>query len=269
MTARLFAICLASALVIPAFGQTTLVPFAEMKVNGLIGGVQKGRWVAPDRAAKMMKEETEFVLVGKSGIEEGGVSLGKLIPPVPNEPCDDFYTVELELEMDEGVAIGSNAKWKLMPRMPKELSTVNATYKTIVASFLKGKGIVKPQVKITRVMRIDLDGDGTDEVLISATHYKQGTLPSAAKGDYSFVILRTSRGKAVTNHLLSGEFYTKAEEFGAPNQHDISAVADLNGDGKMEIILNGFYYEGDFTSVFEMKNGRPVEVKELGTACGV
>lgn len=250
-------------------GQTRFVPFAEMKVGGLIGGLQNGRWVRPAEAAKLMKEQTEFVLVSDQGIEEGGVTLGKLIRPTAEEPCDDFYAIELELEMDSGIAIGSNATWKIMPRMPKAISVDNAVYKRVVANFLKNKGIRNPQVRIIQAIRIDLDGNGADEVLISATHYNEADLPRAAKGDYSFVLLRTSRGKAVTDHLLIGEFYLKPEEFGAPNTHQVSAVADLNGDGSMEVILSGYYYEGSFASVYQLNGGRPVEVKELGAACGL
>jgi hypothetical protein len=252
-----------------AGGQTTLVPFIEMRIGGVIGGVQNGRWVAPDRAAKLMAEQTEFVLVGDSGVEEGGVTLGKLIQPTANEPCDDFYAVETELEMERGVGVGSSAKWKLTTRMPKTISPDNAVYKNIVANFLKTKRISNPRVKIAQAMSVDLDGDGTNEVLLSATFYKTTDVPRTAIGDYSLVLLRTTRGKAVTNHLLAGEFYLKAEEFGAPNTYQISAIADLNGDGRMEVILNSFYYEGNSAFVYEMKNRRPIEVKELGAGCGV
>jgi hypothetical protein len=252
-----------------AYGQATLIPFVEMKIGGVIGGVQNGRWVAPDRAAKLMKEQTEFVLVGDSAVEEGGVTLGKLIQPTADEPCDDFYAVETELEMERGIGIGSTAKWKLTPRSPKAISPDNAVYKTIVANFLKSKRIRNPNVRITQAMSVDLDGDGTNEVLISATYYKQADLPRTAIGDYSFVLMRTARGRAVANHLLAGEFYLKPEEFGAPNTYQISAIADLNGDGRMEVVLNSSYYEGNSAFVYEMKNARPVEVKALGAGCGV
>jgi hypothetical protein len=86
-----------------AYGQTAFVPFVEMKIGGLIGGVENGRWVSLQRAAKLMKEQTEFVLIGRNGVEEGGVTLGKLIQPTANEPCDDFYAVETELDRPIGL----------------------------------------------------------------------------------------------------------------------------------------------------------------------
>ena len=219
----------ASAMAVYASGQSTLVPIVEMNSGGLMGGVLNGRWYAPDPAVKFMGTKIEFVLVGEKGIEEGGVSLGEL--QIPEERCEDFYPVEFESKMNSGVAIGTNAKWNFMPRKPKEISTQDATYKTIVANFLKAKGISKPTVEITRALRIDLDGDGREEVVISAMHYNEGLSPSAEKGDYSLVLLRKLTGKTVTTHLLAGDFYTKPVEFGAPSRYGISAVADLNGDG--------------------------------------
>ena len=108
-----------------------------------------------------------------------------------------------------------------------------------------------------------------DEVLISATYYKGGLSSSANVGDYSFVMVRKAVGKIVTNHLLVGDFITKRIDFGAPTENAISAIADLNGDGKMEIVLNGSYYEGDFAGAFEMKAGKPAKIKEFEIGCGV
>ena len=82
-------------------------------------------------------------------------------------------------------------------------------------------------------------------------------------------MVRKAVGKVVTDHLLEGDFILKKVDFGAPTENHISAIADLNGDGKMEIVLYGFYYEGDFASACEMKNGKPVKIKEFEIGCGV
>ena len=49
--------------------------------------------------------------------------------------------------------------------------------------------------------------------------------------------------------------------------HNIYALADLSGDGKMEIVPETSYYEGNWKQVFEMKNGKPLKVLE--TECYV
>lgn len=248
-------------------GQSSIVPIVELHNRGLLGGVQNGRWLAPAKVAPKMNPETEFVLVGRNGVEEGGVALGKKAEQ--EDVCQDYTRMELELEQHDGVAIGSNAKWNPIPRMPKPIDVNSSAYKTVVTKFLARKGIARPVVKITEAHRIDLEGDGVEEVVIAATNYKNGLSSSAARGDYSFVIVRKVVGKVVTDYMLEGDFVLRPITFGAPNEHHISAIADLNGDGKMEIVLYGFYYEGDFSSAWEMKNGRPVKIKEFEIGCGV
>ena len=247
--------------------QSTMVPIVELTHGGLLGGVQNGKWIASTKAGPAIKEEIEFVLVGWKGVEEGGVTLGK--KGEKEDVCSDFTRFEFDLKQDTGVAIGSSAKWNLVPRIPQAIDAGNATYKTVVTNFLRKKGIAKPVVKIREAFRVDLEGDGVEEVVLSATYYRKGLSSNAAVGDYSFVIVRKAVGKTVTDHMLEGEFVLKKVDFGAPNEYHVSAIADLNGDGKMEIILNGSYYEGDFAGAFEMKNGRPVKIKEFEIGCGV
>lgn len=249
------------------YGQTAVVPIVELKFRGLMGGVQNGKWVAPTKMRSSLESETEFVLVGWNGVEEGGVTFGK--KGEQEDVCQDFTRFEFDLKQDHGVAIGTAAGWNPVPRIPKTIAPDNALYKRVVTNFLRKKGIVRPVVRIKEAFRVDLEGDGVEEVILSATYYKNGLSSSAAVGDYSFVIVRKSVGKVVTDHLLQGDFVLKKVTFGAPTENHISAIADLNGDGRMEIVLYGFYYEGEFASAFEMKNGKPVKIKEFEIGCGV
>lgn len=255
------------SLVATSVGQSTIVPVVELSHRGLLGGVQNGKWIAPTKVAPTMSAETEFVLVGWRGVEEGAVTLAK--KGEKEDVCPDFTRFEFELKQDTGVAIGSIAKWNLVPRIPTSINASNSTYKTVVANFLRKKGIARPVVSIKEAFRVDLEGDGVEEVVLSATYYKKGLSSDAAVGDYSFVLVRKAVGKVVTDHLLEGDFIVKNVDFGAPNEYHISAIADLNGDGIMEIVLNGSYYEGDFAGAFELKNGKPVKIKEFEIECGV
>ena len=49
-----------------------------------------------------------------------------------------------------------------------------------VRDFLKARGIADPKVRIIRILRVDLEGDGEEEVLINATNYF-----AEDKSDYS------------------------------------------------------------------------------------
>ena len=247
--------------------QTRIVPIVELRTRGLLGGVQNGKWVAPSRLAPKVGSSFEFVLVGPLGVEEGGVTLGKR--GEAEDVCQDFFRFEFELEQEQGVAIGTSAKWDPMPRRPQKIDSNTAAYRSVVTNFLAKKNILRPVVKIVEAYRVDLEGDGVDEVILSATYFKNGLSSSASAGNYSFVLLRKANGKIVTDHLLKGDFVTRRIDFGAPTENRISAIADLNGDGKMEIVLNGAYYEGEFAGAFEIRGGKPVEIKEFEIGCGV
>ena len=68
-------------------------------------------------------------------------------------------------------------------------------------------------MKIENILRVDLDGDGEDEVLISATNYfdKKNRVPMRSPaGSYSMVLLRRVVAGKVETQLVEGEFHPKA-----------------------------------------------------------
>ena len=152
------------------------------------------------------------------------------------------------------------------PRGVRSQSTTQSVYINAVAAVLKDNGIANPTVRITQLLRVDLDGDGVTEVVLTASSYVNGVGPSAQAGDYSLVLLRKVINGQVQTTLLEGDFYTEAAEFAAPNDFNVTAIADLNGDGNMDIAVHGEYYEGAWTSVYEVKGSTVKEV--LVEGCG-
>ncbi len=78
--------------------------------------------------------------------------------------------VSLSSKPKDGV-IGLAATWNALPRRPVIADATQSVYVEAVRDFLKTRGIADPKVRITRILRVDLDGDGEEEVLISATNY--------------------------------------------------------------------------------------------------
>ncbi len=156
-----------------------------------------------------------------------------------------------------------------MPRTARASDKTQAVYVKAAHDFLVSNGIAKPVVKITQLLRIDLDGDGEDEVLLSATNYpgEPGESPqSAVAGNYSFVLLRyLVDGKAQTK-LIEGEFYPKASESQTPYRYEVSGLLDLDGDGRLEVIVYSAYYEGATVTVWRFGAGKLHKVLEIG--CG-
>jgi hypothetical protein len=89
----------------------------------------------------------------------------------------------------------------------------------------------------------------------------------ANPGDYSLVFLRrVVKGKVVTS-LIEGDFFPKGLAFGAPGEQRVGAVLDLNGDGVMEIVLFGRYYEGDWVTAYRLEGDKLIKIFSAG--CGV
>jgi len=152
----------------------------------------------------------------------------------------------------------------------RENPSWQSVYVEAVRDFLKSHGIADPKVRITLILRIDLEGDGEDEVLINATNYfsRRDEVPMHApkRGSYSIVMLRRVVAGKVQTQLLAGELYSKADASNAPNIYKIPAVLDLNGDGKLEVIVHSFYYEGGQTTIYRCEPDK-IEAA-LSVECG-
>jgi hypothetical protein len=150
--------------------------------------------------------------------------------------------------------IGLAASWNALLRKPIIADTTQPVYVQAVRDFLKSRGIADPKVRIKRVLRIDLEGDGEDEALIEATNYfsERDEVPMDApkRGSYSIVILRRVTAGKLRTQVVAGEVYPKPDQSVARNVYKIAAVLDLNGDGKLEIIVQSFYYEGGQTTIY-------------------
>lgn len=261
---------LSAVLLAPALSVTAAEPaaFIELPYLHVIGGHAEGQWLNTQKAGTAIKPGTEFRCFTLKG-ESGKVIVKKSAPM--EDVCTDVWVAETEPELDtRGIAVA--AAWNPMPRMVKSSATTQEVYIKAVSTILAGQGIRNPVVKITQVLRVDLEGDGEDEVLLSATNYRStqglGSVPtSAGAGNYSFIALRRLVDGKVVTQILDGEFYEKAKEFNAPNVHEVGAILDLDGDGRMEIILHSQYYEGGATTVWELDAKEAVKVLEVG--CGV
>lgn len=241
-------------------------PLVDLDSGMLLGGSVGGRWVKATALARSMKGGESYRTYGARRL--AGSARGTK-PESQGAPCDD--TLFLKVAPDKGeLAVG--ASWNAMPRAPQVMSLDQPVYRGAVASWLKQHGIARPVVRLQQVWRVDLDGDGEAEVLVSAVNH-QGraadfdNVSSASRaGDYSVVLLRKMVGGALKTMVLDAEVFPKARTFNAPNIARIAGIVDANGDGKMEVVLRGRYYEGNWVLVHEVRGDKAVEV--LSEGCG-
>jgi hypothetical protein len=235
----------------------------------LLGGSAGGRWLQPEAAAPLIPGGENYRLYTLTG--EVGGSVGRK-PAKGEDACADTWYVTLAPNpAGRGSLVAVGGPWNAMPRAVKITSTEQQVYKEAAAEILKSKGIANPKVNLTQVLRVDLDGDGVEEVLVSATNYAGvkpggGLSPNARAGDYSLVFLRqVVQGKVVTS-IITGEYYSQAKEFNAPAEHRVIGVLDLNGDGILEIVLSGRYYEGDWVEAYRVDGAKIIKLFSMG--CG-
>jgi hypothetical protein len=249
------------------------VPIIDMDGGCLMGGVMDGKWIKMEEFGARMSGGDKYRLYDLAGEHKTSVTGGKAASN--GAPCEETLYVDIPAEIRDSLPAGSHyigvaGKWNPLPRAPKIEGNNNPVYRNLVADLLKRKGIRRPQVNIVKVVRVDLEGDGTEEVIINATRvhrWESGSItPNPDAGDYSLVMLRKIINGKVQTIMLDEEYHPKAERFTAPNEYNLVAVLDLNGDGVMEIVNSGAYYEGDWKTVYSIKGNKAEDV--LGCGCG-
>jgi hypothetical protein len=269
---KLFYLIAAIGLVSIANG-AGLHPIVEVESGYLFGASADGKWIKADEAAKSMTDETTYQIYGLT--QALGQAKGGKPKPSEEEVCADVLSVSLSPKPEKGV-IALAAAWNALPRKVKLLDATQKVYVDAARDFLKTKGIAEPKVKIDNIVRVDLDGDGEEEVLIGATNYfskEKDIVPMRSPaGSYSMVLLRRVVAGKVETQLVDGEFHPKAyvrkdDSFDAPNVYTLVAVLDLDGDGKMEIVVNSSYYEGASTTIYRCNPKKCEQLLSVG--CGV
>ncbi len=237
----------------------------------LLGAFSGGQWLKPQAAAGLIPGGENYRLYTLTG-QVGGSVGSKPTKGEVEGPCGDTLYVSLSaFPPGLGSLVAVAGPWNAMPRPVKISSTELQAYKDATAEILKSKGIANPKVILTQVIRVDLDGDGFEEVLVSASNYARpesgkGLTPNPRAGDYSLVFLRKEvQGKVVTT-IIAGDYYPQAKKFSGPSEHRVIGVLDLNGDGIMEIVLSGQYYEGDWVDAYRIDGTKIIKLFTMG--CG-
>jgi hypothetical protein len=185
--------------------------------------------------------------------EPTGTLLVKLNPPY------------LETRRGPGsLAVLEAAGWDLRPRPVTVGGTLAADHLQAVEEALAGYGVDASPPPITQVVTADLDGDGDDEYLVVSELVSPDLF--ARPGDFSAVILR----KLVAGRWETFPLELSQAEADSPFllAHAVAAVADLNGDGVMEIAVDNFYYEGAGTVIYEYIDDTLGPQPVMGAGCG-
>jgi hypothetical protein len=238
-----------------------------------LGAWQQDRWqLATDPSGNPIRPGieagTQFVVSNLDG--ETSAVLGD-----NTEACFDGRvgpTIDVEVAAPDPPGFGYNAvaviarPWALKPRPVAVTATAPDTYRALGAASFEGEPVDASQGAVEQLVVADLDGDGDDEALTSF-EFVQPSAGPGAPGDLAALVaidVETRSATTVLQSLVDQD--ADAETFPIIERYRVLDVADLNGDGRMEVLVHAWYYEGAAVIVYTYDGSAFTEV--LSTGCG-
>lgn len=257
----------------------------------LLGGFVRGEWVD---ARKVVENDeygpgiVAFGVYGAEGIKGFGQG-GELYQAYPafDTPAFDITMVDSNgTELLPGSArLALTGPWNAAPRQAVPLNVKNSTYTNRLKEYLAQNGLPNATANIMQLFRVDIEGDGVDEVILCAQNIvatgSEGTsweadkplgtsIPDGSrKGDYSLILLYKVIDEEVHTIPLAQFIALKDSTpvnppHVSPQLHKVYQFADLNGDGVMEIVMGENTYESFSYKVFAIKGDRAAQVLAVG-----
>lgn len=216
-----------------AYSGDIINSFVDTSTGYVIGGSVARQWLRSDECLVNLNRRQSWWVYGL-GRALGRVDSGAAQSAAP--ACDGWSVEFGKLGPKTNQAFAILGRWNGAPRKSSPQSLDHPAYLSVVADVLEANGIDRSEARLTANMRIDLDDDGIDEVLLSASNLWPGE-DSAPAGGYSLVLLRTSSASGVKTKTLTSSILHEACRACAPVVHSIAGLVDLNGDGNVEVII--------------------------------
>lgn len=237
----------------------------------VLGWWDGSSWVEADEGMELPiegGEDYQIVLDGKRGVIQGSAQVQGCDIVFPSDfPGIEFSDADAlsrfrqegdEERLIQGVAI--SAGWELRPR-PVMDGEAHPDLEATAVDLLEERGFDVARVHILQTIDADLDGDGAIETLVVA---EDTELANSNSDVYSILFAVSPSWEQPA--LIAGSVIP-ADETGYPESYRISAVSDLSGDGRMEVIVDAQGWETGGVTAHELVASGFEE--RLGAGCGV
>ena len=216
-----------------------------------IGRLENGKWT------NLVSKESDTVSRSRNiGFVELGLTWlkGKVVIPklsLQSEVAEGWFAID---EKYSSKVLWSGTQLQF-PKW-KAVSPTNPVYLGVVRNHLKAKELPSAAVRINRALSVDLDADGTNEIVIEAAPYADmvpRTMEQGKATDYTAILIRwVKNGKPVTtvvsHHDARGDNVLASAD-------QLRAITDFDGDGKFELVCSADYYEGQSAAVYSFRKG--------------
>ena len=193
------------------------------------------------------------------------------------EACADGRVgpaIDLEVAPPDPPGFGYSAvavlqqPWPLKPRPVAVTATAPDAYRALGVAAFTGEAVDASPGTIEQLVVADIDGDGDDEALAAFEFVQPGAGPGAL-GDLAALLLVDVATRAAGTVQLSavGEDLVEDGPASIIERYRILDVADLNGDGRMEVLVHAWSSEGAAVIVYTYDGSELTEV--LFTGCDV
>jgi hypothetical protein len=221
----------------------------------LLGGWDGTHWVSKPPVAG----ERRYRIFLADGEEESAPRPGGAPKPIEG-PCGDSQEVPFTPDLPDGSIAVSGERAK---RVATESVPLNSRfYVSAFRSLLDRRGVRSP-VRIEQLLRVDLDGDGRQEVLASLYGVKEEG-PVSHTGDYAAIVLRrVDEHNRVSTQVVDFESHPRKD---GVTHMTIGPLVSLKGDGEVQVLIRGRFTKGMYSHLYELRKGKLVRVLEC--TCG-
>ena len=228
----------------------------------LIGGMNTDRgWLSGVEAAQYVSNGKAYDFFSPSGFFQIPGSDLEFSPVCRN------YSMRSTVTLPEPM-IGVAGGWLSENRGGGNLSANDPTYIQAVTEWFQSQGNSPGEIRLTRILQADIEGDGVNEVLLSASYFEDASGHMAETGDYSVVLMRKVAGNDVLTVPLVKDYYVTSvpdAELTYPLTYTLAGAIDLNRDGTLEVVVEVSRWEGGGAIVYRVDGQNVREV--LRTIC--
>lgn len=227
-----------------------------------MGLVHNGKWLSPDDAPELPPGPLEY------GLYTPFDSLGIFqASRLHHEGICNRNFLTIDAPGASEALVGTSGDWSVLPRPPQELPNDTPVYQKTVADWLIEQAPSQPIVNISRIWRVDIEGDGTDEVFINASRFAEPSGHNVGPRDYSVVLMRKVSGNSVVTIRVVGDYYSEAATNRFPSRYSLAFIGDLNGDGRLEVLVGVSRWEGAGATIYEIQGTQVTPV--LAAMCSL